>query len=643
MNREGLAIDIGYDIKNPGAINDVVRGLDNAGKAANEASGQFVKVAGSLREIAVSQKSFVSSARDGSLAFRKQGVDLAFAGEATNKLMRQQQALIATTDRAKKSTQNYNGTLSGFNNIIRDAPFGIIGIGNNITQLSDSFSQLQKSTGSTRAALTATIGSLFSPAGIFTIGLSAAISLWTVYSQRQQSAASEAKKAAVNIKGLSDILRETAKGISENNAATLGEVATLNRLFEVAKNETNSRKTRVAALNELKSATNGYLDTLTLETIGTDKARESLDAFNRSLFQGAILKAYEGQVQALAKSFAEQEQNATQGRKALKEFNDAILRERQRINSGQQARNVDQAAFDRDLRNNRAREDIIRQTNNAIKEQNRLQDEILATGVKIADLQTKINPFSKETISDLKKANEEFSKIRATVLDLSINDEINKGRRQDIFIKPQPIDIKQPINIDLIGLPQQLEKAEKQIGEFQYGVGLSAEKALIDVEGILERGAASVASGIANAVGGIISGAMKLKDGLNSIIIVFADFIGQLGEALIAAGTATIAAAALSTNPYTAIAAGIIAVAAAAAVKGAINKAPSFATGGTVFGPTMALVGDNPARKEHILSDAQLQTISGSNMKSVEVYGRLRGRDIELSNRRSINQGLRTN
>lgn len=637
---ERLGIEIGYEVKNAGVLKNVETELNNISKSAAEASGQFVKVASSLREVADRQKAFVTAAKAGSLAFQQNGRDIAFAGEATNKLIRQQQVLSDHNQKLSRSFVNANGALSGFNNIIRDSPFGIIGMGNNITQLVDAFGQLRQQTGSVSRALSATIGSIFSPAGLLTIGLSSAISLWTVYSQRQQQAASAAKKAAEDIRTVSKSLEEFNVDLRSANASAASEIQVLTQLFQAAKDETKSRQDRTNALKALQQASNGYLDSLTLETIGTKEAKKALDDFNNSLIASAIIRSNEKLIDDLAASYAKFAEQGEKGKKRLAEINAEL----QKLNdpTQRQALGLDPAeGFERTIALNKERNKLILETNAAIKEQNKAVDQIVASGTKIAELQAKIQPFTKEAASDrekeakaAEKLRKELSKIQEIDLQTSA-DKINPGKRQDIFGLPKT-QFQIPIEMQLVGVEEARQSLASQLRPINTELTKQVEKITIDTEALLQQGAARIVSGIATAVGGIIGGALTLKDGLNSIVIVMADFITQLGESLIAAGTATIAANALATNPATAIAAGFLAVAAGAAVRAALDKAPSFATGGTALGPQFALIGDNPARKEHILSDAQLDRIAGGGVREIRVVGEIRGQVIALANERAL-------
>lgn len=76
---------------------------------------------------------------------------------------------------------NANGVTQEFNRIIQDAPFGLIGVGNNLQQLAGNFSQLSKTAGGTGKALAATFSSLISPVNLGLLAISALTAGFTAY------------------------------------------------------------------------------------------------------------------------------------------------------------------------------------------------------------------------------------------------------------------------------------------------------------------------------------------------------------------------------------------------------------------------------------------------------------------------------
>jgi hypothetical protein len=81
----------------------------------------------------------------------------------------------ASLNNVNKAVANANPTLTNFGRVIQDAPFGILGIANNIDPLISSFQSLKASTGSTGGALKSLFAGLAGPAGI-AIGVSAVTS-----------------------------------------------------------------------------------------------------------------------------------------------------------------------------------------------------------------------------------------------------------------------------------------------------------------------------------------------------------------------------------------------------------------------------------------------------------------------------------
>lgn len=107
----------------------------------------------------------------------------------------------------------------------------------------------------------------------------------------------------------------------------------------------------------------------------------------------------------------------------------------------------------------------------------------------------------------------------------------------------------------------------------------------------------------AEALGQMIAGDLGFDGLLKAILKQFANFLKQIGTQLIQFGVMIIAfKSALKSvlwNPWAAIAIGAAMVAAAAVMTALINKnaeknVPKLAKGGLAYGPTYAMVGDNP-------------------------------------------------
>ena len=107
----------------------------------------------------------------------------------------------------------------------------------------------------------------------------------------------------------------------------------------------------------------------------------------------------------------------------------------------------------------------------------------------------------------------------------------------------------------------------------------------------------------AEAIGQIIAGDLGFGGLMKAILTQFASFLKNIGSQLIEFGVMIIpfksALKSILANPWAAIAIGAAIVAAAAVMTALINKnaeksVPALANGGLAYGPTYAMVGDNP-------------------------------------------------
>jgi hypothetical protein len=81
-------------------------------------------------------------------------------------------------------------------------------------------------------------------------------------------------------------------------------------------------------------------------------------------------------------------------------------------------------------------------------------------------------------------------------------------------------------------------------------------------------------------------------------------------------------------------------------IKSVFTNLVGLATGGLTTGPMLAMIGDNPSGKEAVIpfermgEFLQMAGVDGGG-GNVTVTGRLRGRDIMLSNERSLSDRKR--
>ncbi len=233
--------------------------------------------------------------------FKKGAIEERRFNEETERLEAEIKRLGNTTARTQAKINRYQGSLrrlspayqaqtinagkalpvlQEFSRIIEDAPFGIIGVGNNITQLGQSFSVLSRRAGGARAALGIVAGAISGPGGLLVL-LSAVITTLTLFSGRFRRGGNEGAKAIDKIK----------KKIEE----LLGPLNQLQRIENLRKDITELRgESTLKELRNVENILKRKLQILNTE-LETEKAKlrqQRLDATTLSNLEalGAAVK-----------------------------------------------------------------------------------------------------------------------------------------------------------------------------------------------------------------------------------------------------------------------------------------------------------------------------------------------------------------
>ena len=183
-----------------------------------------------------------------------------------------------------KGAVNGNSALTSFSRTIQDAPFGIMGVSNNITNLTEQFGYLTSKTGSAGGALKAMLSSLKGFGGV-SLAISAVTSLLVVYGDEIFKSTEKVNK-----------LIEATKGLI---GSAQSEILTLKTLISIGGNESNSKKERSRALNKINELYGDYLPNLTTENINTKKVANSVDVLSKSLIRQAKIKGLSSRISEL--------------------------------------------------------------------------------------------------------------------------------------------------------------------------------------------------------------------------------------------------------------------------------------------------------------------------------------------------------
>jgi hypothetical protein len=201
-----------------------------------------------------------------------------------------QQTVTATTQlgNAFKTLPNTSNqatnALTNLSRVAQDAPYGFIGIANNLNPLLESFQRLKTEAGSTSGALKAMASGLMGPAGIG-LALGAVSSIIVAFGPKiadfikGTNKASEAEDKFA--KSLSDARSQaTETGIKLQAYLTISESANVS--------EEKRAEAFKAVIAELSKVNSTYASTITT----VDQARKAVDLYTQSLVAQAIAARY---------------------------------------------------------------------------------------------------------------------------------------------------------------------------------------------------------------------------------------------------------------------------------------------------------------------------------------------------------------
>jgi hypothetical protein len=214
----------------------------------------------------------------------KMTVEVNQAKKSLQGLQAQYTNTTKSTNVLSKSTANGSNALMQFSRIAQDAPFGIMGIGNNITATAESFSYLSKSAGGTGNALKAVASSMMGTGGIL-LAVSLVTSALTYMSQNGITVGDIFDKLSGNFDAVGNSMK---KAFDEGAKSALEERGNLLGLIAVAQSETVSRQARTQAVADLQAKYPAYLGNLSKEEIMYGNLTTAVNAITQALISKAV-------------------------------------------------------------------------------------------------------------------------------------------------------------------------------------------------------------------------------------------------------------------------------------------------------------------------------------------------------------------
>jgi hypothetical protein len=214
-----------------------------------------------------------------------------------------------------KGTKQATFALTNFSRVASDAPFGLIGIGNNIDPLVQSFVSLRKETGSTGGALKA-LGASLAGGG----GLILGISLVTSALQFAQLGFSRWGASAKKAKEDGDKLKQGQEQLIETTTKQRLEFETLVKITKDATQTDLARNQALKKLNEILPDTIGKLNQ---QNIATAQGEEIIRSYIKAVEAKATAELLSGRIAANNVQIFDLQQNSL---KEISELNKDIER-----------------------------------------------------------------------------------------------------------------------------------------------------------------------------------------------------------------------------------------------------------------------------------------------------------------------------
>jgi hypothetical protein len=525
------------------------------------------------------------------------------------------QSVAPKFEQLSKSTSRYNGIGIDFARVIQDAPFGIIGVGNNITQLAQSFSSLGNAGDSTTSKLKSAFGQIFSSGNLLVLAVSAITTLWTLYEKGVFDAADATEDLSDKLKEYEEGLRGVAAANLKGAQDAQKEISTLKGLELQATNTALSTKQRTDAVNELQKLYPEYFGNLTKEQIKNGDVGEAYIKVTESLIAKAKAQAATNAIAqnsidllTIETKLEEQRSNRLTQTASAQAQLDALIEKRQKEGFLTQG---DLQRYDTLIKS-------INTANESLKEEEILQKEIVKIKKEDEQLINKINSSleqggnlvkdsgkgiksNSDALKEYSKGWDDFNLGQQTAQELQ--DKLTfstKDYEKSIlaalgsFQKIESKDVK--IKLEVEGFE------EETAGPRPFEVFLDDVAFQLDKLPELEARVADFAKTINDLIEGNVTDAFvdlgytigeTLATGGNlltaiggSLLKSFGRFLGQFGQQLIAYGVAASAFGKVSAalaNPATAIIAAPLAIAAGialTAIAGAIGSMGSKGPGG---------------------------------------------------------------
>lgn len=489
---------------------------------------------------------------------------------------------------ASKSTANAGNTLINFSRIAQDAPFGIMGIGNNLTSTAEAFSSLSKQAGGAGGALKALGSSLMGGGGVL-LAISLVTTALTVMSQQGLTVGDVFNKLSGNFnqfkKDLSDVNKEAAKNAAE-------EVQRVRALAEVAKDETLTRQKRLVAVQKLQEEYPAYFGNLTKEKILNGNVGTSIRDVVEAIKEKARAQALSGKLGELAsKEFELREKEA-----------DLIEKSKEAIKK--------KAELEKKLSSEQFNEQTFKSLQQVTRALDSYQSDLKDTKASIGEVISETNKWASASAKATGKSILlEFKPEKAKKAQKQLHDQLTALRPEaiglDSLVKTEP-----NLLVSDTEMGKMFDAFIYRLGHQAKPIGKALREFFTEINSTLAQSLNSTLGNVGDAIGqALVQGTSVIKAIGSSLLSSLGSLLSAIGDKLIALGTSSLITTYVTSTfgTLSGTGAAVAAIAAGTALKiggsyvsgmgdkvassggSASSGSPSYSAGNSVSSPTSSV------------------------------------------------------
>jgi hypothetical protein len=231
----------------------------------------------------------------------------------------------------RKSAGAANGSVIAFGRIIQDAPFGILGVANNIQSFSEQFSALGTQAGAAGGRLKLFFSALITPTNLAVLAVSALTAAWQAYNLGLFDSEEKTRDLNKELEYYIQNLKGVEKATLEGAITTEQEILKFKTLASVLTDTNSSYTQRKNAIDKIKSGYGEYIGNLTDEQILVKGLGKAYDDVISALIAKSALEANEKEISANIKETLEVQKKVNAEQKLSLGFKELIDRKNRNL------------------------------------------------------------------------------------------------------------------------------------------------------------------------------------------------------------------------------------------------------------------------------------------------------------------------